>query len=105
MQLYKAEVPGPTGDKLSPRVRETAKLLWYVYVIFTISEIILLKIGGMTLYDSACHTFGTMATGGFSTKNGSIGSYNSAYFDIVIILFMIIAGTNFALHYKALKAT
>lgn len=103
MQLYKAEVPGPTGDKLSPRVRETAKLLWYVYVIFTMVEMFLLWIGGMPLYDAACHTFGTMATGGFSTKNGSIGSYDSAYFDIVIIIFMIIAGTNFALHYKALR--
>ena len=103
MQLYKAEVPGPTSDKLSPRVHETAKLLWYVYIAFTVVEIILLWAGGMTLYDSACHTFGTMATGGFSTKNGSLGGYNSAYFDIVVIVFMLIAGTNFALHYKALK--
>lgn len=103
MQLYKAEVPGPTSDKLSPRVRETAKLLWYVYVAFTVVEIIFLWAGGMTLYDAVCHTFATMATGGFSTKNGSIGQYGSAYFDIIIIVFMLIAGTNFALHHKALK--
>jgi len=102
MQLYKAEVPGPTSDKLSPRVRETARLLWYVYALFTVVEIILLRLGGMTLYDAACHTFGTMATGGFSTKNASIGHYDSAYFDYVIILFMFIAGTNFSLHYRAI---
>lgn len=103
MQLFKAEVPGPTSDKLSPRVKETARILWYVYAIFTILEIMLLKIGGMSLFDSACHTFGTMATGGFSTKNTSLGQYNSAYFDYVVIIFMFIAGTNFSLHYKALK--
>ncbi|MFC1514130.1 TrkH family potassium uptake protein [candidate division KSB1 bacterium] len=103
MQLYKAEVPGPTSDKLSPRVRQTAKILWYVYVLFTFIEILLLKLGGMTLYDASCHTFGTMATGGFSTKGASIGHYNSAYFDIVIIVFMLIAGTSFSLHYKALR--
>jgi len=103
MQLFKAEVPGPTSDKLSPRVKETARILWYVYAIFTVIEIMLLKIGGMTLYDAACHTFGTMATGGFSTKNASIGHYDSAYFDYVIIFFMFVAGTNFSLHYKALK--
>ncbi|MFC1729368.1 TrkH family potassium uptake protein [candidate division KSB1 bacterium] len=103
MQLYKAEVPGPTSDKLSPRIRETARILWYVYLIFTTIEIALLKIGGMTLFDAACHTFGTMATGGFATKNSSIGHYNSTYFDTVIIIFMFIAGTNFSLHYKALR--
>ncbi len=102
MQLYKAEVPGPTSDKLSPRVRETAKRLWYIYVLFTAFEIILLKLGGMTIFDAACHTFGTMATGGFSTKNASIGQYDSAYFDYIIVVFMAIAGVNFSLHYKAL---
>ena len=103
MQLYKAEVPGPTSDKLSPRVRETAKLLWFVYVLFTAVEVLLLKFGGMSWYDSLCHSFGTMATGGFATKNASIAHYNSAYFDIIIIIFMIIAGSNFALHYRALR--
>ncbi len=103
MQLYKAEVPGPTSDKLSPRVRETAKLLWFVYVLFTVVEVMLLKFGGMSWYDSLCHTFGTMATGGFTTKNASISHYDSAYFDSVIIVFMIIAGSNFALHCRALR--
>ena len=103
MQLYKAEVPGPTSDKLSPRVRETAKFLWFVYVLFTAVEVLLLKFGGMSWYDSLCHSFGTMATGGFSTKNASIAHYNSTYFDIIIIIFMIIAGSNFALHYRALR--
>ncbi len=102
MQLYKAEVPGPTSDKLSPRVRETAKRLWYIYFAFTLIEIALLYFGGMDLFDSACHTFGTMATGGFSTQNSSIGQYNSAFFDYIIVIFMAIAGTNFALHYKAI---
>ena len=68
MQLYKAEVPGPTSDKLSPRVRETAKLLWFVYVLFTVVEVMLLKFGGMSWYDSLCHTFGTMATGRIHNK-------------------------------------
>ncbi len=103
MQLFKAEVPGPIADKLKPRVTETAKILWGVYLIFTIAETILLMLGGMTLFDALTHTFGTMATGGFSTKNGSVGSFNSAYIDYVIIVFMIIAGTNFSLHYSLFR--
>ena len=103
MQLFKAEVPGPTPDKLSPRIKNTAELLWGVYLLITILEIILLKFAGMDWFDAACHTFGTMATGGFSTKNASIGHYNSATIDAIIIIFMIMAGTNFALHYRALR--
>ncbi len=99
MQLYKSEVPGPTKDKLTPRIEDTAKLLWLVYVILTIFEIILLKIGGMSLFDSICHSFTTMATGGFSPKNASIAAYNSAYIDWVITLFMFLAGINFKIHY------
>ncbi|MBW2061072.1 MAG: TrkH family potassium uptake protein [Deltaproteobacteria bacterium] len=102
MQLYKAEVPGPTADKLQPRITETAKTLWKVYLIFTGAEVILLYFGGMDLFDSFCHTFGTLATGGFSTKNASIGHYQSVYFDVVITVFMLLAGINFALHYQAL---
>lgn len=102
MQLFKAEVPGPTADKLTPRVQQTAKILWVVYVGITFVEVILLKLGGMNLFDSICHSFATMATGGFSTRNASIGAYNSAYFDYVITIFMFIAGINFALHYKFL---
>ncbi len=102
MQLFKAEVPGPMADKLKPRVAETAKILWKVYMLISGAEILLLMAGGMDLFEALCHTFGTMATGGFSTRNISIGSYNRAYFDGVIIVFMILAGTNFALHYQAL---
>ena len=102
MQLFKAEVPGPVADKLKPRITETAKLLWTVYMVFTAAEVLLLWLGGMTMFDSLCHTFGTLATGGFSTKNASIGHYNSVYFDIVITVFMLLSGINFALHYQAL---
>ncbi len=103
MQLFKAEVPGPTLDKLTPRIKHTAELLWGVYVLISIIEALLLKFAGMAWFDAFCHTFGTMATGGFSTKNASIGHYNSALIDYIIIVFMIIAGTNFALHYRALR--
>jgi trk system potassium uptake protein TrkH len=100
MQLFKAEVPGPTADKLTPRVAGTAKILWLVYVGITFLEVTLLVLGGMNLFDAFCHAFATMATGGFSTMNASVGAYNSAYFDYVITVFMFIAGANFALHYK-----
>ena len=102
MQLFKAEVPGPTADKLTPRVQQTAKILWLVYVGITALEVIFLLFGDMDLFDAVCHSFATMATGGFSTKNASIGAYNSAYIDYVITIFMFIAGANFALHYKFL---
>jgi trk system potassium uptake protein TrkH len=103
MQLFKAEVPGPSPDKLTPRIKHTAELLWGVYVLISLVEMILLKIAGMNWFDAACHTFGTMATGGFSTKNSSIGSFQNPWIDWIIILFMIIAGINFALHYRALR--
>ncbi len=103
MQLFKAEVPGPTADKLSPRIKSTAKLLWGVYALISLAETLLLKVAGMSWFDAVCHTFGTMATGGFSTKNASIGQYNSIVVDGIIIVFMLLAGTNFALHYRALK--
>jgi len=102
MQLIKAEAPGPTVDKITPRITETAKYLWYIYVFFTITETILLMFGGMNLFDALTHTFGTVATGGFSTKNDSVSHFNSAYIDWVITIFMILAGMNFALHFKLL---
>ena len=77
MQLYRAEVPSPVVDKLKPRISETAKTLWKVYVLFTATEIILLAAGGMSLFDSICHAFCTMPTGGFSTKNASVAHFNS----------------------------
>ncbi len=103
MQLFKAEVPGPTKDRLSPRITETAKILWGVYLLLSVLETVLLLLGGMSLFDALCHTFGTMATGGFSTKNHSVAHYDSLYIEAIIILFMFIAGTNFSLHYRFLS--
>lgn len=101
MQLFVAEVPGPTPDKFHPRVKETAKRLWGIYVIFTISEIILLVLGDVHLFDAVCHSFTTMATGGYSTKQASIGHF-SPYVQYIITVFMFVAGTNFALSYYGL---
>jgi trk system potassium uptake protein TrkH len=103
MQLYKAEVPSPVPDKLKPRIRDTATILWKVYALISLAEVALLMIGGMSLYDALCHTFTTMPTGGFSTKNASIAHYDSVYFDSVIIFFMLLAGINFSLHYQFLR--
>ena len=102
MQLFKAEVPGPTADKLTPRVKNTAKVLWLVYVGITMVEVALLSVGGMDLFDAVCHAFATMATGGFSTRGASIQAFDSAYIEGVITLFMFLAGVNFALHYRFL---
>ncbi len=103
MQLYKAEVPSPVPDKLKPRIRDTAKILWQVYALFTLLETILLMAGGMSLYEAVCHAFTTMPTGGFSPKGASIAAYDNLYFDFIIILFMLLAGVNFSLHYQMLR--
>lgn len=102
MQLFAAEVPGLTPDKLHPRVKETAKRLWGIYILFTLIQTILLIIGGMGLFDAVNHSFTTMATGGYSTKNTSIFEF-SPYIQYVITLFMFLAGVNFTLSYFALK--
>lgn len=102
MQLYKAEVPGPSADKLTPRVQDTAKRLWLIYVGITVIQIVFLA-PVMGLFDAINHAFATMATGGFSTQNGSVGQYDSAYIDWVITVFMFLAGINFALHYRLLR--
>lgn len=102
MQLFIAEVPGPTADKIHPRVKETAKRLWGIYIFFTLSEMILLMFGGMDWFDAINHSFTTMATGGYSTKQASVAAFNP-YIQYVIILFMFIAGTNFTLSYFVLK--
>jgi trk system potassium uptake protein TrkH len=101
MQLYAAEMPGVTKDKLHPRITATAKRMWGIYLIFTLVQTGLLLLGGMSLFDALCHTFGTVATGGFSTSNHSIATF-SPYIQYVIIFFMILAATNFTLHYLAL---
>ncbi len=103
MQLYVAEVPGPAPDKISPRIRQTAKTLWIIYLGFTIAETLLLLIGGMSLFDAVCHSFTTMATGGFSTKQASIAHWSSPFIQYVIIVFMFLAGTNFTISYLAIK--
>lgn len=100
LQLIKAEAPGPTVDKITPKITETAKILWFIYLTLTVAETLLLMAGGMNLYDSFTHTFGTLATGGFSPKNRSVGHYDSAYIDVVITIFMLMAGTNFILYFK-----
>jgi trk system potassium uptake protein TrkH len=102
MQLFVAEVPGPTKDKIHPRIKETAKRLWGIYFFLTLVEAGLLYYGGMTVFDSICHSFTTMATGGFSTKQASIAHFNSPFIHYVIILFMFLAGTNFTVHYHLL---
>ncbi|MEE4114609.1 MAG: TrkH family potassium uptake protein [Marinilabiliaceae bacterium] len=103
MQLFNAEVPGPTPDKLHPKLKETAKRLWLIYIFFTFAETMLLWAGEMNLFDAVCHSFTTMATGGYSTKNASIAAYSSPYIHWVITIFMIIAGTNFTLAYLGMK--
>ncbi|MEZ5105778.1 MAG: potassium transporter TrkG [Draconibacterium sp.] len=103
MQLFVAEVPGPTPDKISPRIRQTAKTLWIIYLGFTVTETLLLWIGGMTLFDAVCHSFTTMATGGFSTKQASIAYWSSPFIQYVVTIFMFLAGTNFTLSYLALR--
>ncbi|MBW2611265.1 MAG: TrkH family potassium uptake protein [Deltaproteobacteria bacterium] len=103
MQMYKAEVPSPVPDKLKPRIKETAAILWKVYILFSIIMVVLLLAGGMNLFESICHAFTTMPTGGFSTRNLSIAHYQSVYFDTVFIIFMTLAGINFTLHYQLLR--
>lgn len=102
MQLYAAEVPGPTPDKLTPRVKETAKRLWIIYVSLTFLEVAFLMFGGMGFYDAICHAMATLSTGGFSTRQASVGAF-SPYHQYVVIFFMFLAGTNFALTYAAIR--
>ena len=103
MQIYRAEMPGPSKDRLTPRITSTAKLLWGVYLILSVLEVLLLRVGDMSWFDAVCHTFTTMSTGGFSTRTESIAAYNSLYIEVVITVFMFLAGTNFALHFRALR--
>ena len=103
-QMFRGEVPGPTTERLKPRFAQTAKILWGVYALLTLLETVMLMAGKMSLFDSLCHAFGTMATGGFSTKNGSIGAYGSSYIDVVVSVFMFFAGMNFIIHYNVMFA-
>ena len=103
MQLFKAEVPEIGVEKLRPRIIDMAKSLWYIYAGLTAILAVLLSIAGMTVYDAFCHAFTTMATGGFSTKTASIAHFQSVYIDIIITVFMFLAGINFSLHFYALR--
>lgn len=102
-QLFAAESAGPTKDKIHPRINETAKRLFLIYFILTVSETILLRFGGMGWFDAVCHAFGTVATGGFSTKQASVGYWDSPYIHYVIGVFMLLSGVNFSLYYFGFK--
>ena len=102
VQLFKAEVPGPVADKIRPRINQTAKILWMVYVGFTVLQVLLLGLAGMPWFDSVCHAFTTMPTGGFSTQNASIAAYSNPLIHYIIIFFMFVAGVNFTLHFRAI---
>ncbi len=102
MALYRAEFSGSSSEKLKPRIAETAASLWGIYFTLTLACFLLLMAAGMRPFEAICHAFSTMATGGFSTRNQSIESFHSTFVESVIILFMILAGVNFALHYRLL---
>ncbi len=104
MQLFTAEAPGPSADKLHPRITDTAKRLWLIYLGYTIAETILLKLAGMNFFDAINHSLATLSTGGFSTKNSSVAFWNHApIIQYIIIFFMFLAGMNFVLSYFAFK--
>tara|TARA_Y100000815_G_scaffold256955_3_gene265094 strand:+ start:92 stop:1555 length:1464 start_codon:yes stop_codon:yes gene_type:complete len=104
MQLFAAEAPGPSADKLHPRITDTAKRLWLIYFGYTIAETILLKVAGMSFFDAINHAMSTLSTGGFSTKNASVAYWNDKpLIQYIIIAFMFLAGTNFVLSYFAFK--
>ncbi len=105
MQLYRAETPGPIKDnKLTPRIAETAKALWYIYLGLTVACAFAYWLAGMTPFDAIAHSFSTVAIGGFSTHDASMGYFDSAAIEAVAIVFMLLAGANFALHFAAWRA-
>ncbi len=101
-QIMKAEAPGPSVDRLTPKITQTAKILWFIYLGLTVLQTTLLMVGGLSLYDALTHTFGTLATGGFSPKAASVGHYASPFVQIVVTVFMLAAGVNFILYYRLL---
>ena len=102
-QIFKAESPGPVAGKIAPRLKDTAKILYTTYFTITITQVVLLKLGGMTLFESLVYTFGSVGTGGFSTKNASVGAYDSTYIHMVIGIFMVLSGVNFSIYYSLFK--
>lgn len=104
MQLFSAEAPGPTGEKMKPRITDIAKRLWLIYVGFTLCQTILLKFSGMGWFDAVCTSFSTLSTGGFSTKNASIAYWNdNPWIQYIIVFFMFMGGVNFVLSYYGFK--
>lgn len=103
MQIYRAEWPAPSKDRLTPRIASTAKLLWGVYLLLNVTQILLLKWFGLDWFEAVCNSFATVATGGFSTRNISIEAYHSQAIETIIIIFMFLGGINFALHLRALR--
>lgn len=102
-RLFNTEAPGPEGEGVRPRIRETARMLWLIYLGLTVAQTLLLWLCGQTLFDAICNTFGTLATGGFANYDASIGHYDSWAVDLVITVFMVIAGVNFAVYYLLVK--
>lgn len=102
IQIFKAESPGPTPDKLAPKLKQTAKFLYGIYILFTLIQIIFLKLAGMSWFDATNHSFATLGTGGFSTRNASIGAFQNPTIDWITIFFMFAAGINFSLYYDVI---
>ena len=103
MHLFRAEMAGPTKDRIEPRMAATAKMLWGVYIGLVVALFFLLRLGGLDWFDAACHASATLATGGFSTRTASIAAYDSIYVESVLMVFMILGALNFALHYRVLR--
>ncbi len=101
--LLRGEVPGPMSETVRPRVQQAAMMMWAIYVAISVLLAVILSVEGMSIFDALCHTFGTMATGGFSTRNASIGAFASGWIDWTIVIFMVLAGTNFSLYQLAIS--
>ncbi len=103
VQIFKAESPGPNPEKIVPKIKHTAIILYGIYFVISLLEVIALKLAGMSLFDAFTHTFATMGTGGFSTRNASIGAFESPAIHWIIIFFMFLAGVNFSLYFSVLR--
>jgi trk system potassium uptake protein TrkH len=104
MQLYKASTPGPVKDeKLTPRITETAKALWFTYLVLTMVSVVLLKIAGMDWLDAVCHAFSAISLGGFSTRDASVAAFESGGIEVILILIMLVGATNFSRHFLAMR--
>ena len=103
MELLGAETPGPIKEKLTPRLAQTGKALWGIYMLFTAAEVLILRSLGLGLFDAVTHSLATMATGGFSTKNGSIAAFDNPAVEMTVVFFMVLAGASFALHFQWIR--